>query len=135
MPFQPMHFQPLPIHPLTLSTFCNFNLQQFQPITLPPNCSQLDGTFNLSPDNFYQIHTIHTELKDFAPPCVYLLPPNKTEKTIPECLNCSAKKQTPNLIASLQILKKAALNAFSKKCPDANISCCYFDVATLEPCP
>ena len=55
--------------------------------------------------------------------CYY---PTKQKKTIPECLNCSAKKQTPNLIAYLQILKKTALNAFSKKIPDANISCCYF---------
>ena len=43
----------------------------------------LDGTFKLSPDNFYQIYTIHIELKGFAPPCVYLLLPNKTEKTFP----------------------------------------------------
>ena len=40
MKFQPMQFQPLPIQPFTLSTVCNFNLRQFQPITLPPNCSQ-----------------------------------------------------------------------------------------------
>ena len=41
----------------------------------------VDGTFKLSPDIFYQIYTIHIELNGFAPPCVFVLLPNKTEKT------------------------------------------------------
>ena len=34
------NFNRFQFHPFTLSTFCNFNLRPFQPITLPPNCSQ-----------------------------------------------------------------------------------------------
>ena len=43
----------------------------------------IDGTFKLSPANFFQIYTIHIELKSFAPPCVCLLLANKTEKLFP----------------------------------------------------
>ena len=40
-----------------------------------PNLSKtwlIDRTFKLSPDNFYQIYTIHIELKGFGSTCVYL---------------------------------------------------------------
>ena len=86
----------------------------------------IDGTFKLSPDNFHQIYTIHIELKGFAPPCVYLLLPNKTEKTYSRMLEllCEETNAKPDRI--LADFEKAALNAFSKKFPDANISCCYF---------
>ena len=49
----------------------------------------VDGTFKLSSENFYQIYTIHVDLNCFAPPCVYVLLPNKIEKKhIKEWLNC-----------------------------------------------
>ena len=38
----------------------------------------VDGTFKLSPEIFYQSYTI--KLQSFAPPCVYVLLLNKTEK-------------------------------------------------------
>ena len=41
-----------------------------------------DGIFKMSPEIFYQIYTIHVELNGFAPPCVYVLLPNKTEKNL-----------------------------------------------------
>ena len=40
MQFQPMQFPPLQFQPFTISTFCNFDLRQFQPITLSPKYSQ-----------------------------------------------------------------------------------------------
>ena len=42
----------------------------------------VDGTVNFSPENFYQVHTIHVELSGFAPPYVCILLPNKTEKKL-----------------------------------------------------
>ena len=40
-----------------------------------------DGTFKLSPKNFYQIYTLHVYLLSIATACLYALLPNKTEKT------------------------------------------------------
>ena len=44
----------------------------------------VDGTFKLSPEIFYQVYTINVELHGFAPPCAYVVLPNKTEKPIIE---------------------------------------------------
>ena len=44
----------------------------------------VDGTFKLWPEICYQIYTIHVQLNGFAPPCAYVLLPNKTEKAIIE---------------------------------------------------
>ena len=38
-----------------------------------------DGTFKLSPKNFYQIYTLHVYVLGNAPACLYALLPNKTE--------------------------------------------------------
>ena len=86
----------------------------------------IDGTFKLSPDICYQIYTIHIELKGFAPPCVYLRLPNKTEKTCSRMLEllCEETNAKPDGIHA--DFEKAALNAFSKKILDAKVSCCYF---------
>ncbi len=40
-----------------------------------------DGTFKLTPKVFYQLYTIHIQISDIAPACVYALLPNKTEAT------------------------------------------------------
>ncbi len=37
-----------------------------------------DGIFKLTPKAFYQLYTIHIEISDIAPACVYALLPNKT---------------------------------------------------------
>ena len=41
-----------------------------------------DGTFNLSPKNFYQIYTLHVYILGIATACLYALLPNKTEKNV-----------------------------------------------------
>ena len=86
----------------------------------------VDGTFKLSPEIFYQIYTIHVELNGFAPPCVYVLLPNKTEKTYNRTIEMLSEETNPNPGKVLEDFEKAALNAFSKKFPHAEISCCYF---------
>ena len=86
----------------------------------------VDGTFKLSPEIFYQIYTIHVELNGFDPPCVYVLLPNKTEKTYNRMIEMLSEETNPNPGKILADFEKAALNAFSKKFPHAEISCCYF---------
>ena len=80
----------------------------------------------MSPEIFYQIYTIHVELNGFAPPCVYVLLPNKTEKTYIRMIELLSEETNPNPGKILADFEKAALNAFSKKFPHAEISCCYF---------
>ena len=41
----------------------------------------VDGTFKWSPEIFYQIYTFYVELHSFSLSCVYVLVPNKIEKT------------------------------------------------------
>ena len=86
----------------------------------------VDGTFKLSPEIFYQKYTIHVELNGFAPPCVYVLLPNKTEKTYNRKIQLLSEETNPNPGKKLADFEKAALNAFSKKIPHAEILCCYF---------
>ena len=92
----------------------------------------VDGTFKLSPEIFYQIYTIHVELNGFAPPCVYVLLPNKTEKTYNRTIEMLSEETNPNPGKILGDFEKAALNAFSKKFPHAEISCCYFHLTQPE---
>ena len=63
----------------------------------------VDGTFKLSPEIFYQIYIIHVELNGFAPSCVYVLLPNKTEKTGKKAYFSSS---TPNIWLLLRKLEK-----------------------------
>ena len=87
----------------------------------------VDGTFKLSPENFYQIYTIHAELKGFSPPCLYVLLPNKTEHTYSRMIDMI--QDGSNIFGPERILadfEKAVLNAFGKKFPEAAISGCYF---------
>ena len=74
----------------------------------------VNGTFKLSPDIFYQIYTIHVELNGFAPPCVYVLLPNKTEKTYIRMIELLSEETNPNPGKILADFEKAALNAFNK---------------------
>ena len=83
-------------------------------------------TFKLSPEIFYQFYTIHVEVNGFAPPCVYVLLPNKTEKTYNRMIKLLTEKTNPNPGKILADFEKAALNAFSKKFTHAVISCGYF---------
>ena len=56
----------------------------------------VDETFILSPEIFYQIYTIHVELNGFAPPCVYVLLANKTEKTYIRMIELLSEETKPN---------------------------------------
>ena len=77
----------------------------------------VDGTLKLSPEIIYQIYTIHAELNGFDLPCVYVLLPNKTEKTYIRMIELLSDETNPNPGKTLADLEKSALNAFSKKSP------------------
>ena len=77
----------------------------------------VDGVFKLSPEIFYQIYKIHVELNGFAPPCVYVLLPNKTEKTYNRMIELLSEETNPNPGKILADFAKATLNAFSKSFP------------------
>ena len=64
---------------MIMREFLYLEMQQWK-----TNTWLVDGTFKLSPEIFHQIYIIHVELHGFAPPGVYVLVPNKTEKTIIE---------------------------------------------------
>ena len=38
-----------------------------------------DGTFEVGPELFYQVYTIHAKIGHDVFPCIYVLLPNKTE--------------------------------------------------------
>ncbi len=85
-----------------------------------------DGTFKLSPDFYYQIYTIHVELKGFSPPCFYSFLPNKTEKTYQRLLTSLLTLINPDPDRILVDFETAAINAFTKTFPQASIKGCYF---------
>ena len=86
-----------------------------------------DGTFKLSPKNFYQIYTLHVYVLGIAPACLYALLPNKTEKTysrLLDALDTFAPDCKPDKI--LLDFEIAPINAFQKHHPASMLSGCYF---------
>ena len=67
---------------------------------------------------------MHVELHGLAPPCVYVLLPKKTEKNYNRMIELLIEETEPNHGKKLADFEKAALNAFSKKFPHAEISYC-----------
>ena len=87
----------------------------------------VDGTFKLSPDIFYQFYTIHVELNGFAPPSVYVLLPNKTEKTYIRMIELLSEETNPNpgkiLVLHSSILASILQSSYSNCF--ASFICCF----------
>ena len=86
-----------------------------------------DGTFKLSPKNFYQIYTLHAYILGTAPACLYALLPNKTEKTysrLLDALDTFAPDCKPDKV--LLDFEIAPINAFQKHHPASILSGFYF---------
>ena len=81
----------------------------------------VDGTFKVSPEIFYQIYTIHVELNGFAPPCVYVLLPNKTEKTYNRMIELLSEETNPNLAKYWQTSKRQLWLLSAKSSPRRNL--------------
>ena len=75
----------------------------------------VDGTFELSPEIFYQIYPIHVELHV----------PNKTDKNYIRVIELLSEETNPNPCKKLRDFEMVTLNAFSKKFPHAEISFHY----------
>ena len=108
--------------------FIMFALTEMLLLLEPTKDLWLDGgTFKQCPDKFYQLYTIHITVGGYNPPCIYLLLPNKTEKTYHDFTQ-ALLQLIPN--ANPEWIKmdfeKAAVNAFSTTFPTAQITGCYF---------
>ena len=89
-----------------------------------------DGTFKLSPKMFYQLYTVHIQGPGIAPACVYGFLPNKTESTYKRFLDILLSL-LPNAAPDKVLIdfELAAMKAFEKALPNANISGCFFHLS------
>ena len=62
----------------------------------------------------------------FAPSYVYVLLPNKTDKTYNRMIEVLSEETNPRPGKKLADFEKAALNVFSQKFSHAELSCCFF---------
>ena len=85
-----------------------------------------DGTFKSSPKIFYQLYTVHIQGPGIAPACVYGFLPNKTESTYKRFLDILLSL-LPNAAPDKVLIdfELAAMKAFEKALPNANISGCF----------
>ena len=65
-----------------MSEFLMFGDLAIKNLLTSSNFCLVNGFFELLPDIFYELYTIQVELLGFAPPCVYVLLPNKMEKNL-----------------------------------------------------
>ena len=84
-----------------------------------------DGTFKECPSIFYQLFTIHVECQGYCPVCVYLLLPNKQEKTYLRVFEVIKQYLVAIPSRSLVDSEIALLNAFKKTFEEVTKSGCY----------
>ena len=86
-----------------------------------------DGTFAVVPNIFFQLYTIHTQIGNSYPPCVYFLLPNKTENTyrrmLEILLNFLPNAEPARILLDFEV---AAMNAFRMVFQQASIGGCFF---------
>ena len=76
-----------------------------------------DGTFKLSPKNFYQIFTLHVYILSLYCSCLHVILPNKTDKTY--CRLIDALETDCNAEKVLLDFELAPTNALEKHHPAA----------------
>lgn len=88
----------------------------------------VDGTFKSTPPLFYQVYTILAKRFGGVHPIVYALLPNKTESTYTNMLDLLKTSSDIDLSPSTIScdFEVAAINAFKKAFPTANIDGCLF---------
>ena len=81
-----------------------------------------DGTFKVVPELFFQLYTIHTNIGNYYPPCIYFLLPNKTEDTYRRMM-ATVKRLVPNDTPDTILLdfEVAVRNAFRDAFPNADV--------------
>ena len=91
-----------------------------------------DGTFQLVPEIFFQLYTIHARVGNNYPPCVYFLLPSKTGAIYRKMLEALKRFLLPHGFCPRKILldfEMAAMNAFVAEFPQAQISGCFFHLS------
>ena len=86
-----------------------------------------DGTFDVAPDNFYQLYSLHAVRNNKVFPCLYALFTNKRQKMYEEFF--SIVKENCEGFAPDSItfdFEMAALNAAKLAFPEALVHGCYF---------
>lgn len=86
-----------------------------------------DGTFDVCPNMFFQLYTIHTKIGNSFPPCVYFLLPNKRFETYERMLvilKSLAPSSAPERI--LVDFEIAAMLSFQSAFHSAEIKGCFF---------
>jgi hypothetical protein len=86
-----------------------------------------DGTFKVSPENFYQVYSIHGLRGDRSFPCVYALLSSKTEHAYSKML--SELKELNRGLSPMSIVvdfELSAMRAFRSAFPSATIEGCRF---------
>lgn len=95
------------------------------------NCTWFgDGTFDVVPELYFQLYTIHTKIGNSYPPCVYFLLTNKSGPTYTRMisiLNIIIPNANPARI--LVDFEQAPINAFRLQYPNANMSGCFFHLS------
>ena len=86
-----------------------------------------DGTFKVVPELFFQLYTIHTNIGNNYPPCIYFLLPNKTEDTYQRMV-ATVKRLVPNDTPDIILpdFEVAVRNAFRDAFPNADVDGCFF---------
>ena len=86
-----------------------------------------DGTFDKSPEIFYQLYTWHSQIGTSYPPCIYFLLQKKdteTYHTMFQILKILLPQLSPTKI--LVDFEKACMNAAKVAFPDVDVRGCYF---------
>lgn len=91
-----------------------------------------DGTFSVCPEIFFQLYSIHARSNERTIPCVFALLPNKRGVTYERLFNQLSVHLRPGY-APMTILfdfEMAAINAARQVFPNADISGCFFHLAS-----
>jgi hypothetical protein len=88
----------------------------------------IDGTFNASPNLFYQLYSIHAWLFNEMHVCVFALLKNKLQTTYVELFNELKEKASISLNPKMIVsdFEIAAINAAKMCCPGVVIKGCHF---------
>ena len=92
-----------------------FSTPKFLSLLEKSNTWYADGTFNVVPEYFFQLYTIHAEKDGYVYPCVYALLPDKRECTysilLRKLLELSPGLNPTNIMVDFE---KAPINAFDE---------------------
>ena len=89
-----------------------------------------DGTFDVSPDIFFQVYTVHTMCHGKVVPCLYGLLPNKQEATYTALLTELATHLNGH--APREVLfdfERAAMNSVETVFPGVLVHGCFFHLS------